>query len=100
MSCSPVVLQALETMDSIARLCMGALAQGVSLPQDAFLPLLESTPASTASGSVLEVVKYKAVSQGGCDAHEDQGLLTVIFSPDSRALQVLKTACHIKAMYM
>lgn len=75
-------------MDSIGRTCLAALAHAIGLRHDAFLHILDDIPAKEPSASMLDVVKYKPVIRGGCSAHEDQGLLTVIYSPRGGALQV------------
>ncbi len=82
-------------MDSIARTCLGALANAARL-RNAFVPLLDDLPIADRAASVLEVIHYNpqrgtdpSDTEWGCEAHEDQGLLTVIYSPLSRGLEVL-----------
>jgi isopenicillin N synthase-like dioxygenase len=75
-------------MDAIGRTCLGALAHAMRLPHNAFLNLLDDVPLVQPAYSVLDTVLYKAKSPVGCESHTDQGLLTVIYSPHSSALQV------------
>ncbi|EIE21755.1 ubiquitin-domain-containing protein [Coccomyxa subellipsoidea C-169] len=81
-------------MDSIARTCLGALANAARL-RNAFVPLLDDLPITDRAASVLELIHYNPQRgtdtsdiQWGCEAHEDRGLLTVIYSPLSRGLEV------------
>ena len=76
-------------LDSIGRTCLSALAHAIKLRHDAFLTILDDVPSAEPSSSMLDIVKYKATRRGGCAAHEDQGLLTLIYSPRGGALQVL-----------
>ena len=77
-------------MDAIGRTYLGALAHAMRLPHNAFLNLLDDVPLVQPAYSVLDTVQYKAKSPVGCESHTDQGLLTVIYSPLSSALQVIQ----------
>lgn len=77
--------QVIELIDKIGRICLGALAHAVNLRCDTFLPLLDDMLMSKPAASLLDLVRFQAASREG---NEDQGLLTLIYSPHCSALQV------------
>ncbi|KAK9908308.1 hypothetical protein WJX75_005774 [Coccomyxa subellipsoidea] len=75
----------IELIDKIGRICLGALAHAVKLRCDTFLPLLDDMLTSKPAASLLDLVRFQAASREG---NEDQGLLTLIYSPHCSALQL------------
>ena len=85
-----------QALDDVARRILAGLAQTLQLPADAFLPILDQTAVnlSEQSASSLEAIHYKlpegSVADLGapaCVAHEDKGLLTLIYSDAQQGLQ-------------
>ncbi|EIE20989.1 hypothetical protein COCSUDRAFT_56912 [Coccomyxa subellipsoidea C-169] len=80
--------KATEAMDKIARTCLCALGRAANFHINTFLPLLDDMPVAKLAASPLDVVRFKASAGQRSEAQKDQGLLTLIFSPQCRALQV------------
>ena len=88
----------MQAFDDIAREQLEGLAKSLQLPPAAFLPILDSTALNSRrqSASSLEAIHYMlpeaAAADGGapeaCEAHEDKGLLTLIYADTEQGLQV------------
>ena len=88
-----------QALDDIARELLEGLANSLQLPKAAFLPILDPTAVDSSKPSAcsLEAIHYMlpegSVVAGSdlpeaCEAHEDKGLLTVIYSDTEQGLQV------------
>lgn len=86
-----------QAFDDIARGVLEGLAKSLQLPADAFLPILDPTAVDNKkpSASSLEAIHYMlpedAITNSGapaCEAHEDKGLLTLIYSDQEQGLHV------------
>lgn len=85
-------------MDDIARGLLEGLAGALQLPAATFLPLLDLTAvdSSKRSASSLEAIHYMLPQNANtgsgateaCEAHEDKGLLTVVYADTEQGLQV------------
>ena len=90
-----------QAFDDIAREQLEGIAKSLQLPAATFLPILDPTAvdSSRQSASSLEVVHYMLPADLGapeaCEAHEDKGLLTLIYADTERGLQV---SCIVTAM--
>ena len=90
----------MQTFDDIARAQLAGLEQTLQLPVGAFLPFLESSSVNSSkqSASCLKAFHYMlpegaAAGPGsleGCEAHEDKGLLTVVYA--ATGLQVRESS--------
>ena len=87
-----------QSFDDIARETLEGIANTLQLPEAAFLPILDSLALDSRkqSASSLEAIHYMlpdgaAADVGGpeaCEAHEDKGLLTLIYADTEHGLQV------------
>ena len=95
-----------ETLDDMAREQLQSLEKPLQLPAGAFSALLDSraVESSKQSASSLEAIHYTLPegaaahlgSLEACEAHEDKGLLTVIYADTAQGLQVGKfTLCKL-----
>ncbi len=92
-------VQVTKIMDTGARHVLAAIANSypLQLANNAFDKILEDTEAKQEqpSSSSLDLIQYlqpdstdPAGQQGGCQPHQDKGLLTVIWSSSISGLQV------------
>ena len=89
-----------QSLDDIAREQMQGLETSLQLPAGAFSSRLDSKPvdSSKQSASSLEALHYMLPEGAAahldaleaCEAHEDKGLLTVIYADTAQGLQVGK----------
>ncbi|KAL3158725.1 hypothetical protein ABBQ32_011459 [Trebouxia sp. C0010 RCD-2024] len=94
-----IAVTVVQALDDIARGVLEGLAKALQLPADAFLPVLDQTAVDTSkqSASSLEAIHYmlperadEKLGAPACEAHEDKGLLTLIYSDIQQGLQVQK----------
>ncbi|KAL3135555.1 hypothetical protein ABBQ38_006033 [Trebouxia sp. C0009 RCD-2024] len=92
-----LAITVVQAFDDIARGILESLAKSLQLPADAFQPILDQTAVDSGkqSASSLEAIHYMmpegvATSLGApaCEAHEDKGLLTLIYSDTAQGLHV------------
>ena len=93
LTCIPQVVHA---YDALARAFLAQLALKLMMPYSLFEPILDAHP-GTASASSLEAIEYLESAEmpatqhqaaGGCESHDDQGLLTCICSNSTQGLQI------------
>ncbi len=86
-----------QALDDIARGVLEGLAKRLQLRADAFLPILDRKAVDTSkqSASSLEAIHYMqpggaAADPGApaCAAHEDKGLLTLVYSDTEEGLHM------------
>ena len=88
----------MQAFDDIARDQLEGIAKSLQLPTAAFLPILDSKALNCKkqSSSSLEAIHYllpegAAADVGApeaCEAHEDKGMLTLIYADTQQGLQV------------
>ena len=84
-------------MDDAARTLLSALACAQGLPHDIFGALLDLMPLDRPGSSRLEAVRYKAEGTSlGCEAHEDRGLITLVWCTDGGALEVCMPSSRLR----
>lgn len=85
----------MQALDDIARGLLEGLAKSLQLPAAAFWPILDSlaVDSSRRSASSLEASYYMVPetelgAPGACQAHDEKGLLTLMYSDTEQILQV------------
>ena len=90
--------QVVHAYDALARAFLAQVALKLMMPCNVFEPILDAHP-RVASASSLEAIEYlgsaelpeaQGQASGGCEGHEDKGLLTCICSNSTQGLQVLQ----------